>query len=45
MDNVTKMFLQYSETLLYSEEKAVANFMFREIIEDAHVKYNISNEI
>ena len=24
--------------------KALANFMFREIIEDAHAKYNISNE-
>ena len=24
--------------------KAIANFLFREIIEDAHVKYNISQE-
>ena len=27
-----------------SYPKALANFMFREIIEDAHAKYNISDE-
>ena len=32
----------YSQTDSYP--KALANFMFREIIEDAHAKYNISDE-
>lgn len=40
MDNLTKLFLLHSRTLFYKEEKAIANFMFREIIEDAHIKYN-----
>ena len=34
--------LAYSQT--DSFPKALANFMFREIIEDAHEKYNISDE-
>ena len=34
--------LAYSQTDSYP--KALANFMFREIIEDAHAKYNISDE-
>ena len=34
--------LAYSQTDCYP--KALANFMFREIIEDAHAKYNISDE-
>lgn len=34
--------IAYSQTDSYP--KALANFMFREIIEDAHAKYNISDE-
>lgn len=36
------MSLAYSRTDAYP--KALAYFMFREIIEDAHAKYNISDE-
>lgn len=34
--------MAYAQSDVYP--KALANFMFREIIEDAHTKYNISQE-
>lgn len=44
MDNFIKdlYFLTSAQTDAYS--KALANFIFREVIEDAHEKYNISND-
>lgn len=43
-DSTLKQLL--ASVLSYSDvyPKALANFLFREIIEDAHVKYNISDE-
>lgn len=43
MEDIKWMLTQaYSQTDSYP--KALANYMFREIIEDAHAKYHISNE-
>lgn len=44
MDNTDKKLM--SSVLKQADvyPKALANFIFREIIEDAHVKYNISQE-
>ena len=44
MDEVIVNFFKtaYEQSDVYP--KVIANFMFRQIIEDAHVKYNISQE-
>lgn len=41
---ILKLMLTKGLSQTDSYPKALANFMFREIIEDAHAKYNISDE-
>lgn len=43
-NSTTKQLLAAVMTYPDVYPKALANFLFREIIEDAHVKYNISDE-
>lgn len=42
--NDLKPYLAVTMNQLDVHYKVLANFMFREIIEDAHTKYNISDE-
>lgn len=42
--NDLKPYLMVAMNQSDAHYKALANFMFREIIEDAHAKYNISDE-
>lgn len=44
MDNIDRDMLTAALMQKDVYPKALANFMFREIIEDAHCKYNISQE-
>ena len=44
LDNITRMMLRAAMTQEDVYPKAIANFMFREIVEDAHTKYNISQD-
>ena len=39
-----KRFLQFAASQNDAYPKALANYLFREIIEDAHAKYNISQD-
>lgn len=39
-----KQLLESVSDIPYIKAKALANFIFREVIEDAHTKYNISQE-
>lgn len=43
-EDTVKLLLQAGLTQSDAYPKALANFLFREIIEDAHTKYNISQE-
>ncbi len=43
-EDTVKLLLQAALTQSDAYPKALANFLFREIIEDAHTKYNISQE-
>ena len=43
-DKVVEDFLKIANSQNHVYPKALANFLFREIIEDAHSKYNISQE-
>lgn len=42
MGDIIMEFYKRASSLSYAEAKALANYLFREIIEDAHVKYRIS---
>lgn len=42
MDNIGKLFLQATEKVPDAYAKALASYLFRDVIEDAHVKYQIS---
>jgi hypothetical protein len=44
MDDANRLFLITALSQKDVYPKALASFLFREIIEDAHVKYNISQE-
>jgi len=44
MDNFEKQLCQLAATQKDAYAKALANFIFREVIEDAHAKYDISQE-
>lgn len=44
MEDPMKILLGGALEMNEAEAKALAAFMFREVIEDAHVKYNISQE-
>lgn len=41
---IAKMFVSKANNQSDAESKALAYFLFREIIEDAHSKYNISQD-
>lgn len=43
-DKVVEEYIKRANMQSHVYPKALANFMFREIIEDAHCKYNISQE-
>ena len=43
-DVLTNGMIMLGKSIPDYQAKAVANYMFREIIEDAHAKYNISQE-
>lgn len=44
MDYATRRMLEMVDSMKDTYPKALANFLFREIIEDAHVKYGIKQE-
>ncbi len=44
MDSFEKEIYKKASSLKDAYPKALADFMFRQVIEDAHSKYNISNE-
>lgn len=44
MDGATKSFLKVGISQSNAEAKALANYLFREMIEYAHIKYNISDD-
>ncbi len=44
MEDPMKVLLDGALKISEWESKALAGFLFREVIEDAHVKYNISQE-
>lgn len=43
-DALTEGMIMLGKSIPDYQAKAVANYIFREIIEDAHAKYNISQE-
>ena len=44
MDNFEKEIYKKASSIKDAYPKALADFMFRQVIEDAHSKYHISNE-
>lgn len=44
MDDLDKLLVSKALKIKDAHAKALAVYLFREIIEDAHVKYNISQE-
>ena len=43
-DALTEGMIMFGKSIPDYQAKAVANYIFREIIEDAHAKYNISQD-
>ena len=43
MESFILMYYKIASSLSNAHPKALANYLFREVIEDAHCKYNISN--